>query len=263
MQIFFLFLVIFSFKFVDSGSNETYLELQKSIDNISRNEINVARDKYRNPNKTLSFFGIDKKKKILEVSPGNGYYTEIISHFMKKTDNYYVTEYKFPPVEAVNKGQKKFKEYFKKNSRKFGNVNTLFFLKNNNLEVNKKDFDLVLTFRNTHNWLGSNTALNVYKSIYNSMKKGAVLGIVQHRANEDVDANFKNGYVKESFLIDFIEKIGFKFLEKSEINANLRDTKDYKNGVWTLPPRLVLGDKDRKKYLAIGESDRMTLKFIK
>ena len=95
------------------------------------------------------------------------------------------------------------------------------------------------------------------------MKKGAILGIVQHRGNEDMEKNFNNGYVKESFLIDFIEKIGFKFVEKSNINANLKDTKDYKRGVWTLPPRLVMGEKDKKKYLEIGESDRMTLKFVK
>ena len=127
----------------------------------------------------------------------------------------------------------------------------------------KKNFDLVLTFRNTHNWLGSNTAKNVYKSIYDSMKKGAILGIVQHKGNEDMEKNFNNGYVKESFLIDFIEEIGFQFVEKSNINANLKDTKDYKSGVWTLPPRLVMGEKDKKKYLEIGESDRMTLKFVK
>ena len=94
------------------------------------------------------------------------------------------------------------------------------------------------------------------------MKKGGVLGIVQHRANENMSSNFNNGYVRRH-LIDFIEKIGFKFLEKSEINANPKDTKDYKNGVWTLPPRLILGDKNKADYLNIGESDRMTLKFIK
>ena len=95
------------------------------------------------------------------------------------------------------------------------------------------------------------------------MKKGGVLGIVQHRGDEKMNKNFYNGYVKESFLINFIEKIGFKFLEKSNINQNTKDTKDYKNGVWTLPPRLVLGEKNKNKYLKIGESDRMTLKFIK
>ena len=182
---------------------------------------------------------------------------------MKNTNNYFVTEYKFPPVEAVKKGQIKFKKYFKNNLDKFGEVNVLLFLENNILERNNHKFDLVLTFRNTHNWLGSNTAFNVYKSIYDSMAEGGILGIVQHRGNEDMKKKFKNGYVKESFLIDFIEKIGFKFVEKSEINANSNDTKDYTKGVWTLPPRLVLGEKDKDKYLDIGESDRMTLKFIK
>ena len=263
MQKVILFLILFSFKTVGSTSNKNELELQKSIDNFGRSEMNVMRDKYRNPLETLKFFGIDKSKKVLEVSPGHGYYTEIISHFMKNTDNFYVTEYKFPPVEPVKKAQEKFKKYFHKNKKKFGSINSLFFLKNNILEPNKEKFDLVLTFRNTHNWLGSNTALNVYKSIYDSMKEGAVLGIVQHRANENMNANFNNGYVKESFLIDFIQKIGFKFLEKSDINANLKDTKDYEKGVWTLPPRFVLGEKNKAKYLAIGESDRMTLKFIK
>ena len=259
----YFFLIIFSLKFAYFTLHASDLNLKESIENSYRAENNILRDKYRNPYETLTFFGINKNKKILEVSPGNGYYTEIISHYMKDTENYYVTEYKFPPVEAVKIGQKKFKNYFNKKSEKFGKIKTLFFLKNNILELNNSDFDLVITFRNTHNWLGSNTALNVYKSIFDSMKKGGVLGIVQHRANENMSSNFNNGYVKETFLIDFIEKIGFKFLEKSEINANPKDTKDYKNGVWTLPPRLILGDKNKADYLNIGESDRMTLKFIK
>ncbi len=258
----FLFTLL-TLTFVDSASMKQKAELLDSINNVNRTQKNIVRDKYRNPQETLSFFEIDKKKKILEISPGNGYYTEIISHYMKNTNNYFVTEYKFPPVEAVKKGQIKFKKYFKNNLDKFGEVNVLLFLENNILEQNNHKFDLVLTFRNTHNWLGSNTAFNVYKSIYDSMADGGILGIVQHRGNEDMKKKFKNGYVKESFLIDFIEKIGFKFVEKSEINANSNDTKDYTKGVWTLPPRLVLGEKDKDKYLDIGESDRMTLKFIK
>ena len=259
-----LFILIFIF-FDTVKSDSLYLnsELKSSVENLNRNKQNIVRDKYRNPFETLNFFEIKKDKKILEISPGNGYYAEIIAHYMRNTNNYFVTEYKFPPVDAVRIGQKKFKEYFTKNIDTFGEIKTILFLENNILEKNEKNFDLVLTFRNTHNWLGSNTAKNVYKSIYNLMKKGGILGIVQHRGNEDMDKDFKNGYVKESFLINFIEEIGFKFLEKSDINANLKDTKDYKNGVWTLPPRLVLGETDKRKYLEIGESDRMTLKFIK
>ena len=122
---------------------------------------------------------------------------------------------------------------------------------------------MVLTFRNTHNWLGSNTVENVYKSIFKIMKKGGILGVVQHRADIKSKNNFKNGYVKQSFLIKLIEDQGFKFINKSEINANYKDTKDYEKGVWTLPPRLIEGDKHKNKFLLIGESDRMTLKFIK
>ena len=256
-------IIFFLFSSVESESHKFDQELKNSVENLSRSKKNVARDKYRNPIETLSFFEIKKNKKVLEISPGGGYYSEIISHYMRNTDNYFVTEYKFPPVDAVKKGQKKFKKYFSENINNFGKVNTILFLEKNILEKNEKNFDLVLTFRNTHNWLGSNTAKNVYKSIYDSMKKGAILGIVQHRGNEDMKKNFNNGYVKESFLIDFIEEIGFQFVEKSNINANSKDTKDYKSGVWTLPPRLVMGEKDKKKYLEIGESDRMTLKFVK
>jgi predicted methyltransferase len=182
---------------------------------------------------------------------------------MRKTNNFFSTEYLFPPVEAVKKNQEKYNEFFEENKKYFGQVNKIYFLKDNKLELKEKNFDLVLTFRNTHNWLGSNSAENVYQSIYDVMKKGGVLGIVQHRADEKTKFNFKNGYVKESFLIDFLEDIGFKLLDKSNINQNTKDNKDYKNGVWTLPPRLVLGDLDKQKYLDIGESDRMTLKFIK
>lgn len=263
MKNFLLFFTFLFFSFVDSVSSEKEFKLEDSINNVNRNEKNIIRDKYRNPLKTLTFFEIQRNKKILEISPGNGYYSEIISHYMRNTNNYFVTEYKYPPVEAVKKGQEKFKTYFKNNQKKFGEINTIYFQEGNILETKDKNFDLVLTFRNTHNWLGSDTAFNVYKSIYDSMKKGGILGIVQHRGDEKMNKNFYNGYVKESFLINFIEKIGFKFLEKSNINQNTKDTKDYKNGVWTLPPRLVLGEKNKNKYLKIGESDRMTLKFIK
>jgi len=254
----FLFCLIFETKTAESDDL-----LIRSINNEKRSEKNIKRDKYRNPFETLTFFEIDREKKILEISPGGGYYSEIISHYMKKTNNFFSTEYRVPPVEAVRKGQEKYNKFFEENKKDFGQINKLYILKNNKLELEEKNFDLVLTFRNTHNWLRSNSAGNVYQSIYDVMKKGGILGIVQHKADEKSKFNFKNGYVKESFLISFLEDIGFKLLDKSDINQNTKDKKDYKNGVWTLPPRLVLGDLDRQKYLDIGESDRMTLKFIK
>jgi predicted methyltransferase len=127
--------------------------------------------------------------------------------------------------------------------------------------------DVVLTFRNVHNWRfdGTDNTANAFKQIFAMLKPGGTLGVVDHRLNEKDDAakEEKSGYMKESSIIAFAEAAGFKLAAKSEINANPKDTKDYEKGVWTLPPNLREGDKDKDKYLAIGESDRMTLKFVK
>jgi len=122
-----------------------------------------------------------------------------------------------------------------------------------------------VTFRNSHNWLNSGKFEAVYKACFEVLKSGGVLGIEQHRAAPDADPakSAEKGYLPEAYLVGVLESIGFKLAGKSEINANPRDTKDYADGVWTLPPVLRLGEKDRARYVAIGESDRMTLKFVK
>ena len=255
-----IFLFIILTTSFESYSNEL---LKTAIQNPNRKNENTERDNFRNPLETLTFFGIKDKMKVLEVSPGNGWYSEILSFYLKNSKGYYVTKYKKPPIKIIETNQKKFEDYFNKNIDNFGEVKSIYFNDKNILDSKVKDFDMVLTFRNTHNWLSSNTAENVYKSIHKIMKKGAILGVVQHRADKKSEYDYKNGYVKQSFLIDFIESQGFKFISKSEINANPKDTKNYEKGVWTLPPRLILGDKNKNKFLLIGESDRMTLKFIK
>jgi len=123
--------------------------------------------------------------------------------------------------------------------------------------------DAVLTFRNVHNWRGNKQAEGMFKAFYEVLKKGGTLGVVEHRANQDVAIDDKSGYVSEAQVIALATQAGFKLVAKSEINANTKDTKDYPGGVWTLPPTYGQGDKDREKYAAIGESDRMTLKFVK
>ena len=234
--------------------------LKIAVDNPLRETENVKRDKYRNPYETLSFFEISKKKKVLEVIPGTGWYTEIISKFMKGTENYYVLMYGNPKLDILKRIQKQFVHKFD-NNQSFGNIKKIYF--NENLDIDHKNgyFDLVLTFRNSHNWLQIKKAEKAYKSFYKLLKKGGILGVVQHRASANNKKDFDKGYVKESFLIKLIENQGFKFVEKSEINANPRDLKNYKKGVWSLPPRFSDGKKTQ--YLNIGESDRMTLKFIK
>jgi predicted methyltransferase len=126
--------------------------------------------------------------------------------------------------------------------------------------------DLVLTFRNIHNWVPAGYADKMYRAAFRVLKSGGVLGVEEHRAAPGVTdgvASSKTGYMPEAYVIKELEKAGFKFVGKSEVNANPKDTRNYAGGVWTLPPTLALGDKDREKYLAIGESDRMTLKFVK
>ena len=132
--------------------------------------------------------------------------------------------------------------------------------------------DMVLTFRNVHNWRmgsykadGTDYSTDAFKELYAMLKPGGVLGIEDHRLPEDAsDERERNsGYIKVSTIRRLAEQAGFQFAGSSEINANPKDRKDYPKGVWTLPPRLAEGDKDRDVYLAIGESDRMTLKFIK
>jgi len=125
--------------------------------------------------------------------------------------------------------------------------------------------DLVLTFRNVHNWSAAKTDEAMFRAFFDALKPGGVLGVVEHRANEgtSLDQMIKSGYMTEAYVIALAEKAGFKFAARSEINANPKDTKDHPRGVWTLPPTFRLGDQDRQKYAAIGESDRMTLKFVK
>ena len=111
------------------------------------------------------------------------------------------------------------------------------------IKSNENYFDLILTFRNTHNFLDQKKSENIYQSFHRSLKKNGILGVVQHRADESATYNFKKGYVKESFLIRHIEEQGFKLIEKTELNSNPKDLKDYNKGVWTLPPRYAEGDK--------------------
>ena len=260
-----LYLFIFTFLFVFNKINANTDLIKEAVENPNRKEINQKRDVYRNPYETLNFFGLDKSKKVLEIVPGRGWYTEIISTYMNGSNNFYVAVYKEPgyAIEIITKIQNEFFEYFKKYKKQFGEIKKVFIDSDFKIEGHENYFDLILTFRNTHNFLDQNKSENIYKSFHKSLKKNGILGVVQHRADESATFNFKKGYVKESFLIKHIEKQGFKLIKKTDINSNPKDLKNYSKGVWTLPPRYAEGDKNKSVYKAIGESDRMTLKFIK
>ena len=249
-------------------NNKIETVINDAVNSEHRTKENKTRDIYRHPNKTLLFFGIQPNIKVLEILPGRGWYTEILAPILK--DNGQLTVASFGddhPNDYLRDVHLKYIKHLNKNPMVYGNVKFAVFNKGNNYlkDIDSNSQDMVLTFRNTHNWIKYGGVENIYQAFHRVLKKGGILGVVQHRANHEnnVKETAKNGYVPESYLINLAEEIGFELIEKSEINANPNDNKNHPKGVWTLPPTLKLGDTDKKKYIEIGESDRMTLKFIK
>lgn len=228
----------------------------------NRTPTNVARDAYRHPAETLAFFGVKSGDTIVEIWPGGGWYTEILAPLTKAGGG---TLYAAAPWE---RGLNRIKEWQGAKPDVYGDIKLAEFPHTGtNPKVPDASADVVLTFRNVHNWRfgGTDNAANAFAQIYAMLKPGGVLGVVDHRLPEDMDSALeeKSGYMKRSSVIAFAEAAGFKLAGESEINANPRDTHDYEKGVWTLPPTLREGETNRDKYLAIGESDRMTIKFEK
>ena len=226
---------------------------------------NKARDKYRNPLETLTFFGIRPDMTVVEIYPGRGWYTEILAPYLKGSGTLYAAEHPGDPsYEAIQKSLEAFDQTVKGAPELYGEVKRTKLTKDGDIAP-PGSADLVVTFRNVHSWMGSATENEAFAAMFRALKPGGVLGVVQHRGDPNVkqDPKAGTGYVNEDYVIGLAKKAGFELAEKSEINANPKDTKDYPKGVWTLPPSFRLGDEDREKYSAIGESDRMTLKFVK
>ncbi len=236
--------------------------LQQAVQAQTRTPANVARDKYRNPAATLRFFGVKPSDTVVEIFPGRGWYSEILIPYVAKGGGTYY-------AAAPAKGLEGFRTFANSNTQLYGPAKTAVFPVRAAGEqgVPNGSADVVLTFRNVHNWLMGDEpyAELAFKQMYAMLKPGGTLGIVDHRLPERADSAREktSGYLKTSTVRRLAEQAGFRFAGASEVNANPRDTTDHPEGVWTLPPTLRLGDKDRAKYLAIGESDRMTLKFVK
>ncbi|HMM66320.1 MAG TPA: methyltransferase domain-containing protein [Dokdonella sp.] len=228
-----------------------------------RSDENKARDVYRHPAQTLEFFGVKPGQTVIEITPGAGWYTEILAPLLKGNGTYIAAFPADATSDYAKRGNEKFRAKLTSDPEHLGDAKTVEYdPKSPNLGPDGSA-DVVLTFRNVHNW-GEN-APAMFKAFYAVLKPGGTLGAVDHRAAEGADPEkLKNtGYTLTSTAIKLATDAGFELVGQSEINANPKDTKDYEKGVWTLPPVLTLGDVDRDKYLAIGESDRMTLKFMK
>ncbi len=234
-----------------------------------RSAKNIARNQYRHPAQTLYFFGLEKNMTVLEISPGGLWYTEVLAPVLKNEGKLIVAGYDVQVPDQPKfryRQQKAMEQRFRDEADVFGEVEIVKFSPPDSVQLGANNsVDMVVTFRNFHGWIRDELAADNVKAFYNVLKPGGILGVVQHRIDKRTtrEDGGINGYVTEAEIVALAEAAGFKLDAKSEINANPKDTKDYANGVWTLPPILTLGEVDQAKYLAIGESDRMTLRFVK
>jgi predicted methyltransferase len=238
--------------------------LDKIMAGEHRSEANRARDAFRHPKETLAFFGVKHDSTVIETFPGAGWYTELLAPYLRDKGRLIIAY----PAESV-RGIKAYQEKLAAKPNLYDKVKIVRIGAPAALDIRPDGAnggaDFVLTFRNVHNWIDDDNVDAFMKSFYDALKPGGVLGLVEHRAKpgSKVKEAIDLGYVTEEYVIKHAQMAGFKLDAKSEINANPKDTKDYKGGVWTLPPSLADKEVDRAKYVAIGESDRMTLRFVK
>lgn len=245
-------------------------ELAPILAGQHRSEANKARDQYRHPVQTLDFFGVQPKQTVIEITPGGGWYTEVLGPLLNGRGQYIaaVVSSEGLPEKAAPGNTKRiaaFKEKLAASPAQYMKAQVVEYVATKPKLGPDASADVVLTFRNVHNWTGNGSVDAMFAAMFAVLKPGGTLGVVDHRAKPDADFKMAldKGYLSEQFVIDQAQKAGFKLAGKSEVNANPKDTKDYAEGVWTLPPVLALDQKDRAKYLAIGESDRFTLRFVK
>jgi predicted methyltransferase len=253
---------------VDTKHPSSEAALKAILASPHRTPGNADRDRYRHPLETLTFFGVRQDSKVFEYAQGAGWYTEILAPLLARDGTLYLTGYDATSSDPQQRFASQATELFlTAPGNLYAKVKT----------VEQKDLsappvlgepdslDVVLVVRMMHNVHRFGMWDSLLPAIHSALKPGGVLGVVQHRADPgaDPEETAKQGYLPEPWLVERIESYGFVLEASSEINANPKDTKDYEKGVWTLPPTYELGDKDRAKYEAIGESDRSTLRFVK
>lgn len=250
-------------------STPTVDHLANAVASAERSDTYRARDDYRRPYETLQFFGISPNMTVVEIWPGGGWYTEILVPYLQAEGTLYAAHF---PAETTSDYYQRSRKNFLARVRDHANFSKLivteFSPSGTQAIAPAGSADLVLTFRNLHNWYmgdGDKAVQQAFRQFYDALKPGGVMGVVDHRLpetrpDEDMEST---GYMKESYAIAMAEAVGFELAARSEINANPNDDADHPRGVWTLPPTLGLGDENRDDYLAIGESDRFTLKFVK
>jgi predicted methyltransferase len=252
-----------------AGDLSVNASVERAMFGEHRSEANIERNRFRHPVGTLEFFGLKADMTVLEIWPGAGWYTELLAPVLRDKGRLVVATWD-PDVE----GQPTYRyelplqmqAMFEAHPGVYDKVETVHYSPPESDSLGEADsYDMILTFRNTHGWVSGGLAEAIFTEFARVLKPGGALGVVQHRAatGSDPAETAQQGYVSEEAVIDYAEAAGLVFEASSEVNANPRDTKDYPDGVWTLPPGYRLGDEDRERYTAIGESDRMTLRFRK
>jgi predicted methyltransferase len=241
--------------------------LSAAVLSDNRTEAFRQRDSARHPEQTLQFFDVQPQHHVVEIWPGAGWYSEILAPYLMPHGRFYAAH--FPqnsPVSYFNKARAKYAEKLAASPELYQAVEVTAFHPSSSVSISPQEsVDRVLTFRNVHNWLKGGYAPAAFSEFYRALKPDGILGVVEHRAPAGTSSAdmISSGYMTQAAVIALAETAGFKLLASSEINSNVKDNAQHPAGVWSLPPSLRLGESDREKYVAIGESDRMTLKFIK
>ncbi|MGW8204055.1 class I SAM-dependent methyltransferase [Sphingomonas bisphenolicum] len=240
-----------------AGHNQAADPIAAAIAAPSRTPKNVARDPYRHPAETLAFFGVTPSQTVVEYSPSGGWYTEVLAPLLRDHGTFYALQ----PTGRYLDG---YRTFLAANPAVYDKVKVAAYPEEA-ADIPAGSVDTVLTFRNVHNMVMAGNEAATFKAFFDMLKPGGTLGVVDHRLPEDRDSALEksSGYLKVSTIRRIAQAAGFDYVGASEVNANPKDTADWPKGVWTLPPSLSQKDVDRDKYLAIGESDRMTLKFRK
>lgn len=248
-------------------------DLSALAEHSFRSAEDKARNKYRHPVETLNFFGIKPAMSVLEIWPARGWYTDILAPYLRDQGKLSIANFRVDDGTMQDDRKifwsrisEKLSQRILQHKDHFGQIQQTEFDPPAYMYLGlAQQYDMVLSFRNAHIWNEQGYLLDVFRAVFDVLKPGGVFGIVEHRASRvsEISSSAVEGYLDESYVIAVAEQAGFTLQAKSEINANPKDTKDYPKGVYALPPTLAMGTVEREKYLAIGESDRMTLKFVK
>jgi len=255
------------FSLADHHGAATAKTLTQWAEGEHRRESNRDRNESRNPADNLEFFGLAADMTVIEILPSRGWYTEIMAPYLRDHGKYYAAHFS-PNASAsyMPPNLRNFEEKITADPDLYGKITVRHLNPPNEVTIAPPESaDMALTFRNVHNWIMAGQEHEYFATFYKALKPGGVLGVVEHRAKPDagMDVMRTSGYVTEAYVKEVAAAAGFEFAGNSELNANPKDPTVHPEGVWTLPPNYRMGDVDRDKYMAIGESDRMTLKFVK